>query len=296
MGLGSWNSQPFNIASQIDQSDVFVTNGTTNVTLTYKGIDRMGSTVQYSSVLKYLYTGGFTKSGTNTLTFDTAPVAGLQGTANGLGNLISTTYDRSIVNGVSNSNIAETPFYVGNITNINLVYYKPIAPASGITITLVNNITSVTPDLSWVQLACSNPTTGAALTYTATGVPLFTASLAGFGTITASGTATYGNTVTIGTPNTGFSFFPGDFVLFNIGQSNQEIVQLGSITTIAAGASQTLTFNASFNFNHSVGEPLYSCARKFWLKQTTPINAANNTSKAYYNISFLVQADENPRP
>lgn len=282
--------EPFTDATKVDKVNLFTTTGLT-ATFPVTDIARVGSTIQYSSTLKRLYNGGFTKNSNNTVTLDTTPAAGLQGAVNGLQSIISTTYDNTTQ--VANGNIKETAFYVGNIENPQLVYHIPQTGASGIQLFFTNNITGAGgADLTWVQLACAN-SAGAALTYQATGTTLYTANMSSFSTVAAS-SAQGATTISVVNAQAGFTFWAGDFLHFNFGQNNAEILRLSSIS-IGATAT-TLTMAGSFNYTHAVAEPVYFCARKFWMKHTTPIGFTNNQATNYYNISIDAKADEQFRP
>lgn len=281
---------PFSSATVVDLIDTATTDG---ITATYatpnKTVDRDGATLQFSTIQKRLYDGGFTKA-SGSITLNTIPPASLQMVIPGIqALLVNNSYDQANVNGGTNTNISAVPFWVGDIDEINIYAYVPQPSIAGIKLTLVNNITSVSqPTLSWVQLACADAS-GNALTYAATGVSIYTDQIKGLSTIAASSIS--GSNTLLVTAATGTNYFiAGDYVFINFGNGTQEISQISSISY------NLLTMAASFNYSHYVNETVYTCARKFWLKETVPINATANTAANYYNISLNTQCDSIQRP
>lgn len=293
MGLDSWStsgSSPlFNNATEVHQCQAFTTvSGQTKYQSAYNVPQYVGSVVQFSSILKFLNGSGFIKNSDGSITLDSAPVANLQGIIPGLQAVTINTYDQSSVNGLSNANTATTQVFYGDIATITNNYY--IAPnATGIAISLVNNISGLVCDLTWVQLACSDAN-GNALTFQPTGTPLYHANLSGFTTVAASA-AQGANTIVVYQPAAANTFQPGDYIYLNPGQSNQELVQFNNLSLVQNGTG-LITINSNFNFSHFVNETIYASVRGFYMKQVTPINAAGGIATAYYNISYNIQATQ----
>lgn len=288
MTLKIWFSDPFNDATEVGQIDTFVTDGVTDTyPFVNKPADQVGGTIQYSTTQKNQYNGGFTKTSSDII-INTIPPANLQGVIPAVGAINMAAYDNDDVEGVDNPRIKEEFAWVGDIDDIANYYYVPRPATPGIEIFFVNNITSVTPDLSWVQLACCDAA-GDSLTYAATGVSLYTDEIAGFSTLAASA-AQSTNTLLVDSATGTFYFIAGDYIYLSPGDPNSEIVQISSISY------NTLTLAASLNYNHLEDEPVYTTVRKIALKETVPEDATGNTAANYYNISLKVRATRKQRP
>lgn len=230
----------------------------------------------------YLYNGGFTKDTTNnTVTLSVTPPLGSQGIVPGNVAFTFVTYDQTNVAGNPNSNVDEIDVYWGDVDEIHLYGYQPRSGSYAIPISFVDAITSAGADLTWVQLACCDAA-GNALTYAATGQPVYTPSLDQFGTVAASSPLNT-NTLTCLAAST---FILGDFIWVNKGTVTQEIRKLSSVS------GTTMTFATNFTYNHYSGETLYAAVRQFKAKNTTPINYTGGTAANYPNLYLLAQSDQ----
>lgn len=289
MSFKCWNDDPFTIATEVNEIDTFVGDGSdTSFPFPNKTVGEVGSTIQYSNVKKRLYDGGFTKTSTDVV-IDSAPPVGVQGIIPGQGTFIADAYDQETVEGVSSPRVKEMSIFFGDIDDIHINYYTPRASASGIAISFVNLITSGgNPDTSIVQLACCDAS-GNALTYQATGTTLYTDQLAGFSTLAASAAA--GATTILVTSATGtYYFVTGDFIKINTGENTQEIRRISS------RSYNTLTLSEALSYSHDAGETVYSSIREVKAKFTIPANMTNNEAENFYNLVPRIQFKTKQRP
>lgn len=277
MPLKFYNNSPLSIGTELDPLDIFISDGiTATYTLINKGGARLGSTITAGNTQYYQYNGGFTKSG-NSFTLSSIPAAGTVILAPGISQLVSSAFDQT-VEGVIDAQISEVAFYMADISEIHLYQYEPYPNISGIKISLEDKIPSSGAPLSWVQMACSDPLTGLPLTYGATGDPLYTSALSTFSTVSASTIAASGIIYT----NDAASFTEGDYIIVNIGNSTQEVLHITSITTVVP---KRLNVDVG-DFDHLIGETIFTCGRKFWLKTIIPENATGHTAQNYQDIGL----------
>lgn len=269
----------FSIVNEIDLVDTFTGNGvTTSFTLSNKVGLRIGASVQAESIVYNRYNGGFTLAG-DTFTLSSAPPSSSQIVAPGISALVMAAFDQAVVDGVVNPRVKETSFYVGNIDDIHNEYYEQLPATPGISLLFTDLISAAGAQTSWVQLACATQDlAGTAMTYTATGATLYTAELSAFGTVASSMWAGTTSLIT----NTASSFYIGDYIIINRGDVTQEVCK------IVARSGTTLTITAT-NYAHSVGVPVYACARKFWAKLTIPLNATGNVAANFYDMGLRLR-------
>lgn len=289
MALNLFTTQPFSAATRVSNASFFVgDNSTTTFPVTNESIYDIGTTIQYSSTLKYYYAGGFTKDfDTNEITINSAPGLGQQGVIPGQTAIVLSAFDQANVSGiVGTANIEERRFYLGDTSQINLYGYRGRnSVTQGIAISFVDAITSSGVDLSFVQLCCTDGS-GNTLTYGATGQTLYTPSIDQFGTVAAS--ANSGSTTIL--CGTASSFIPGDFIYINFGNVTQEIVKYTSLS-----GSYTMNLATATNYGHGVGETIYACVREFGIKYTVPIDVTAGVAQNDYSLYLDVTATQYQR-
>lgn len=283
MALTIFYQDPFITGvTEVGQIDTFTGDGIEDTfPLVNKTYLDVGSTIQIGTEEPLLWTGGFTKNNDDTITVASTPLAGSQGVIPAVGIIQLQAYDQATVEGVTDPLEGTTSVYFGDIEEIHLYKYEPRAGQVGIEILFVNNITSGgIPDLSWVSTA-----SGDSLSWTASGVSLYTDKLSGFGTLTASSNSGT-NTLLLDSATGTDYFIADDFVIINIGNPTAEIRRISSISY------NTLTLSASFDYPHYIGEPVFSCLRQLDLRMVVPENFTANTAKNYYNISYKIKANQ----
>lgn len=260
----------------------FFTGNNVDTTFSVTDASEIASTIEFSATQLYLYDGGFTKNTVNnTITLSEVPPLNSQGIVPGNVTVTFNSYDQANVAGSTTANVDVQDVFWGDVDEIQLYGYRPRHGSYAIPISFVDAITSAGADLSWVQLACCDAN-GNALTYAATGQPIYTPSLDQFGVIAASSAL---NTTTISCLAAS-TFILGDYIFINKGNPTQEIRKLISVS------GTTMTFATSFTYNHYINETLYACVRQFKAKQTTPINVTNGLAANYIDLYLLAQSDQ----
>ncbi len=266
MSLQVYYQENFSVDADLDPVDTFTGTG---VDVTFTLVKKVGadlaSTITADNLQYYQFNGGFTKSG-DSFTLSSAPILNSQIVAPGLVALTFDVFDQDIVDGVTNPRVQEIPFYLGDPTTIHLKSYTNLPQFTGIKLTVLDLISGAGLDLSCIQLACSDGTTGLAMTYAATGEPIYTAALQAFGTLSASSAVGASSISTSSTSN----LYVGDYVIINIGQPTQEIRKVKDLTSTKIG------FFTNLEYAHTSGQSWFQMGRKFWGKFTAPLNAANN--------------------
>lgn len=278
MALIVYRDAPFFSGTEVDQSDFFTgTGATTAFTLARKGVNRLAGTVQFDGTQYYFYNGGFTKTGTGFVT-NTAPALNTQGVAPGQSALLfDQLFDQDDVPGLDTPRVQEIPFYLVDNSEIPLFEYVNIPSLGGIELSFVDMISSVGAQTSWVQLACASPDeVGSALTYEATGTPLYTGTISAYGTLDAS-SAQSATSISVDLAS---GIGVGDYIMVNGGQPSQEIVKVIGYT-----APTTLTTTGQ-TYDHYSGETVYVCGRKFWAKCTVPLDATDGLAANYFDLSL----------
>lgn len=279
MSLEFFYDESFTVASDLSPLDQFVGTGVNNsFTLVHKSGTDLANTITAGSLQSYQFNGGFTKSG-NTFILSYTPNFGAQIVAPGLVTLTFDAYDQDKVDGIDNPRVKEKEFYLGDPTTCHTLSYTNLPQFTGIKISFVEAISGAGAALSWVQLACSDPSTGLALTYGATGAPVYTGSMSSMGTLSASSGVGASSVFT----TTASSFGLGDYVILNIGNGTSEMRKIASKT------NSSLTFFTAMDYSHASGEPIFTFGRKFWAKVTVPINAANNQAFNFWNLGLRRQ-------
>jgi hypothetical protein len=77
-------------------------------------------------------------------------------------------------------------------------------------------------------------------------------------------------------------FIVGDYIVINRGNVTEEVVKIVGKTTTTFTVTE-------LNYNHEIGETIYSCARKFWAKLTVPEDATGNTAQNFYDIGLRIR-------
>lgn len=280
MSLELYLDESFTSGSIVDPVDTFTGNGVSaTFVLVNKSVQRLGSTIQVEGNQYYQYNGGFTKDiGTNSFTLSVVPTFGARVVAPGISQLVFPVFDQNVVSGVTNPRQFELPVWIGDGTEIQNQYYLNLPQNAGIEISLVDLVSSTGAQVNWGQFAAASTTTGAALSYGATGVPLYTAGLSAFGVLSASAAAGASSIFC----TTASAFTVGDYVIFNIGNSSQEVRKISSIVN----STGFMIFTTLFDFNHLSNETVINCGRKFWCKITIPTNATNNTAVNFYDLAI----------
>lgn len=279
MGLGLYNGTPFASSNLVTPDDTFVSDGvTTTYTLVNKTVSQLGSTIQAGNVEYYQYNGGFTTNvGLGTFTLSSAPVAGTQIVAPGVIQAVIAAFDQPVVLGVVNPRVQSVPLWLVDPLTINNFKYEPLPSYPGLQISMVNLISGANAQISWIQFASADAS-GNALTYGATGAPLYLPPLDGFTTFSASASSSQ---VTLSVASTA-GFWAGQYVSLNIGGSSQEVVHVISLASpTAINLDPT-----GCTFPHYSGEIVYACGWKFWAQATIPVNANNNTPVNLYNLGL----------
>lgn len=279
MGLEFFIDESFTSGSIVDPSDSFTGDGVaTTFVLQNKSVQRLSSTIQVEGVQYYQYSGGFTKDiGTNSFTLSSPPPLNSQISAPGITQITVPVFDQNIVPGVSNPRVKEVPIWIGDGSTINNNIYSNLPQYSGIQIAIVDVISSTGAQASWCQFAAA-AVNGTALTYGATGAPLYTPPISSFGVLSQNSSAGASSIFC----TTASSFTAGDYVYLNIGQANQEVRKINSITS----STGRMDLATALDFSHITGETVITCGRKFWLKVTIPLNAANNQPVNFYDIAI----------
>lgn len=279
MALHFYYNTPFNAGTQIDPVDSFTGDGTTKTfTLSNKTATRLATTLQTNTTEFFQYTGGFTKNtSNNTFTTQSAVANGLTIVAPGLSGLTAAAFDQDVVDGVTNPRVVEVPFWMADVDTIHLTEYSALPTFGGIEISVLDYIAGVGADVSWCQLAGSS-VNGLALTYGATGVNLYTGDLTATTVLTASASASL-TTITVAVAS---DFTAGDYIIIDIGQVTAEVRQIFSINTL----TNVITLATALQYSHFIGETVFTCGRKFWLKVTVPLNFNSNSPINFYDLAL----------
>lgn len=279
MALHFYYNTPFNAGTQIDPVDTFTGDGSTKTfTLVNKTATRLATTLQTNTTEYFQYTGGFTKNTvSNTFTTQSTVANGLTIVAPGLSGLTAAAFDQDVVDGVTDPRVVEVPFWMADTETIHLYQYLSLPGTDGIEISVLDYLAGVGADVSWCQLAPSS-TNGIALTYGATGENLYTGDLTAT-TILAASSADTATTLSVESAS---DFTAGDYIIIDIGQSTAEVRQISSINTL----TNVITLATALQYSHYIGETVFTCGRKFWLKVTIPLNFNNNVPINFYDLAL----------
>lgn len=286
MALKFFSNFPLNGGTELDQLDFGTGNGIqTTFAMTHKLGSRTGNTVQADNVEYFRYTGGVVISANNVI-LSSAPSNGSQIVFPGMSALVLSAFDTDNVPAVTTPRVKEAAFYLMDEDTIATYQYDPMPGSPGVQLTLVNNITSIGPDLTWFQLACSDAN-GNALTYAATGVSLYIPEISYVTTLMASSAALATSMSVIAVAASG-RFYTGDYIQINSGYITQEDTHITAIN------GNTLTISG-FNFPHYAGELVFTIGRKCWTKMTVPEGATGGTAHNYFNIGVQKTARKSQR-
>lgn len=277
-----------NSGTVFDAIDLFTGDGvTTAFSFVNKTSSQVGGTIQAGATQYFRFNGGFVVSGSQ-VTLSSAPPPAAQGIIPGVSGLVMSAYDQDDVTGVTNPRIDEASFILGDVDDIGYFQYEPKPGDTGIQLVFVDNASNIGASLAWVQLACSDPTTGLALTYSATGQSLYTPSIMQVGSIWASSTASASSIYV----DTASGFINGDYIIINLGNATSEVRKITAVN----GAGQILSITGNTNFPHYVGETVYTCGRLFWAKLTVPLDANDGEAVNLYDISLRRSCKKTQRP
>lgn len=149
---------------------------------------------------------------------------------------------------------------------------------AGIEICVNDVITIAGAQASWCRLTCATTTdeVGVALTYLPSGTCLYTGPLSAFGTISVCSTSGASSVFC----STASTFQVGDYIKIGSGTANQEIVKVIGYT-----APNRFTVTQT-TYPHYVGETIYACGRKFWMRVEVPLNYVGGVATNFYDIAL----------
>lgn len=284
MALSIYLRLPANGGTQVGQTSTFIGDNVSDV-FTYGTSTTPGSTIQYSSTQKLRFNGGWILGpGGNEITIDAVPPLGAQGVIPDATCLIMSAYDQDTVQGVSEPRVDEIIFYVGDVSEISTYSYTAPTDRPGLGLAFVNLITAISPDVSWVQLACCDSDINP-LTYGATGETLWLNGLYAFSLVADDAPI---NTTTLEVDDAS-TFTEGRYIILNSGNLTSEIIQVSSIE------GTTMTMASSFNYPHYIGETVYECLIPISEKMTVPTNATGGQATNCYNLALNVIAKKEQR-
>lgn len=276
--LKMYLTPPLAPSSEVDRSDYFTGDGVRKVfaLLNKRGI-RVGSTIQVDAGYLLRELGDFVVSG-DSIIFATAPAYGSTIIVPGINGLLLRAYDQNVVPGDSSPRIKAVSFYVGDIENIDVFKHSAPPGYGGIRLSLTDHNLSFGAPTSWYRLAQAIGSGGPS-GYAAPGAYI---EIPGFGAVDTVqvNISAFGTSVTV---LNGAQFNVGDTLVVDFGMVTENQVVIESI----AGNVLTTT---SFDDAHLAGATVYQCARKCWLEQTIPLNAASNTPINFYDNSIDVAA------
>ena len=279
MALGLYSKLPFTSETLINLVDLFTGDGLTETfDLTNLSVNQLGSTIQFNGTQYVMANGGFTEN-PDGFTLSSAPPLDSQGIAPGQLTLLwDNLFDQPQVGGTPLPQSQAIAAYLADPNEIFNYQYVGFPNTPGIGLTVVNCVSSAAAQTTWVQMACAD-SNGNALSYGATGAPLYLAPIQAFGTLASSSVPLDTNILC---DNAG-DFIPGDFILINAGQLTQEIVQITGFT------SPNIFTVSALTFLHNLGETIYACGRTVWFKCTVPTNATSGQASNFYNLAMQLQ-------
>ena len=284
MSLSIYNGTPLISSNQVSVLDLYTGTGSqTTFTVVNKPITDLGYTIQAGNVQYYAFNGGFTiNTGANTFTLSSAPGLGTQIVAPGQIQAVVAAFDQPQVLGVTNPETGIIPLWIGDTVTINNFKYYQLPGYPGIQLSVANLISGAVPQTSWISFASADAS-GNAMTFGATGAPLYLPPLDAFTTLSSSltpgATALFVGAASGG----GTQFWPGQYIRINIGNGTQEVCHISNINY---GAGIIYLDSGGVTYSHSPGKTIYACAWKFFLSCTIPTNANNNTAVNAYSIGL----------
>jgi hypothetical protein len=178
-------------------------------------------------------------------------------------------------------------------TTINNLSYSNLPIYPGLQISVINMISGANAQTSWIQFASADAS-GNAMTYGATGAPLYLPPLNAFTTL-ASTTVMGASSLIVGAASSSSNgqFWPGEYIRINAGNPTQEILH----TSATNYSTNILTIDGGgTTYSHSPGETIYGCGWKFYMQLIIPLNANNNTAVNVYNLGLEFDAAVQARP
>ena len=288
MSLEFYYQETFDPSSDLDPVDTFSGTGLDDTfELVYKSGLQLAATITANNVQYYQFNGGFSKDG-DEFTLSSVPALNTQIVAPGVIALVFPVFDQNSVPGVSDPRVKEVPFYLGDPDTIHLYDYTNLPQYNGIRLTFQDLTSGYGASLTWVQLACSDPSTGLAMTYAATGEALYTGAIYAYGTLSAS-SAVGASSVNITSAAQASGFVIGDYAIINIGGGTSEKRKIKEVTGTKIG------FFTNLDYTHDSGQFIFDFGRKFWGRVTIPENASNNQAFNFFNIGLRRQARNNSK-
>lgn len=278
MVLSFYSGTPFASNYQVTVVDTFTSNGTAGpYVLVNKTISQLAATITAGAVEYYAYNGGFTiNSGANSFTLSSAPVAGIQIVAPGVNQVVIAAFDQDTVLGVTSPRTQSVPVWIIDPDTINNFKYEPLPTYPGLQISVVQLITGSNAQPSWIQFASADAS-GNALTFGATGAPLYLPAIDGFCTLTASSSSSQITLLISATAG----FYSGCYASIDVGTVTQEVVHV-----ISVGASSLNIDPTGTTYAHSASSLVFNAGYKFWIQGTIPLNANSNTPVNLYNLGL----------
>ena len=277
--LNFYNSTPFIPSNQIVLLDTYTASaGQQTFFLTNKVVGDLGTTMQFGNTEYYLYNNGFTV-GASSFTLASPQLVGTQGVAPGDTYLTLSAFDQDNVLGVAgNPRVGESPCWLIDPDTINNNKYNPLPSYSGLQVSFIQCISGSTPQTTWLSLASADAS-GNALTYGASGAPLYLPGITAFTTL-ASNVSAGASSITLSS-SAGFAQAPGMYLSLDIGLGTSEIVHC-----IAASGNVLTLDPTGVTYSHTAGAQVFHVGWKFWAKMEIPLNATNNTAYNFYSIGL----------
>lgn len=283
MALNFWTDFPFITPNKMILLDTYTSDGTSTYTLRGKSSPFVGGTIQADATLYFRYLNGFSFPTAQTFTLSSSPPVGAQIVVPGTVGLNFDIFDATDVPGqTSPANVKEVAFYLADdgLTTANILInsYNPVSGNPGIAIFFQNMATAAGASTAWCQLSCADAS-GAVIGYQATGTTLYTAPLQAFSSLIAS-SAALSTSMTLLSASGGF--YAGDYVIVNPGGGTQETVKILALNQFTGVCTIT-----GFNYDHSAGEQVFVCGRKFWAKGTLPIGILGGVAQSFINLGLV---------
>lgn len=271
-----YSGTPFTPNNQVDLLDTFVTTATATYGLTNLTTSNLGATIQAGGTQYWQYNGGFTTTPPNLFTLASIPPVGTQMVAPGVNQVVIAAFDQDTVLGVSNPREQSVPVWLIDHTTINNFKYDVLPTYPGLQISVVQLISGSTAQPSWFQMASADAS-GNAMTYGASGAPLYLPAVKNIGSLSNSCLA--GATSVTVAASAGW--MAGMYITLSLGASNSEDVHV-----IATSGNTLILDPTGTTYSHSASDLVYHIGWKFWLKITVPLNANNNQPVNMYNLGL----------
>lgn len=282
MGLRVYVATPLSSGTEADPDDFAVSDGSsTTFILSSKNITHLSGLIQAGNTLLRKTDGAFTVTSPNIVTLATPQPVNTQIVFPGTTQVVASAFDQAVIPGVTNPRVIAVPFWFADISEIPYFTEEGLAGAfNSPYISIVPLITGVPGALvSWCEL-CTADGSGNATTYVNATNPYYLKSMTAYSPISAS--APSGSTVLNVNSTTGFT--AGDLIYINPGLGTQEVV------TVTSVGSSTVLNVAPMQFNHYIGENVYVCGVKMFLRVTIPLNYSGGVPTALCNLGIFQSA------